>query len=72
MQFRELDKVIPILLPELHQYLTVQVLLDISYKRLDSAKDWVSTFEAKLRAMDSELPFLLHKTSFCFLLEKAK
>lgn len=48
-----------------------QILSDLNEKKIERAIKWVNEHETKLKISESDLPFLVHKVSFCHLLKKA-
>ena len=48
-----------------------QILNDLNQKIIEKAATWVNENISKLKIFDSELPFLVHKITFCQMLKSA-
>uniref|UniRef100_A0A7S3JBN0 RING-Gid-type domain-containing protein n=1 Tax=Euplotes harpa TaxID=151035 RepID=A0A7S3JBN0_9SPIT len=48
-----------------------QILTDLNHRKIEKAVNWVNDNIPKLKIFDSELPFLIHKVTFCYMLKKA-
>jgi E3 ubiquitin-protein transferase RMND5 len=48
-----------------------EILSDLGSKKIDKAIKWVNDNIVKLKIYDSDLPFLVHKISFCHMLKMA-